>query len=111
MTTDLATAGQENSSGAKHKTSVLPGSPAPKPDVHRPNSSRGHAAASASASITATHGAKLATSSTHAPKTASAAAATAPVSLGTTISRSAPSASAAQPNHAESLTQIRDVMW
>ena len=111
MTTDLATAGQENSSVAKHKTSALPGSPAPKPDAHHANSSRGHAAASASASITAAHGAKLATSSTHAPKTASAAAATAPVSLGTPISRTASSVSAAQPNHAQPLAQIRDVMW
>jgi L-aspartate oxidase len=110
ITDHPASAGPKQSPANKHKSSALPGSPAPKPDAHHANSTPAHAAASASSRSTSAHAAKLATMPAHSPKTVTPAAA-APGSPGTPISRSASSPAPAQHDPADALTQIRDVMW
>jgi L-aspartate oxidase len=101
-------ANSKHAHGAKHKSSALPGGPAPKPDAHHANSTPAHATASASARSVVNHSTKLAASAAHSSKTAAAMAA-APIA--TPISRSASSPSTAQPATADPLTQIRDLMW
>ncbi len=71
----------------KHRSSALPGSPAPRPDSHTSNSSAAHSTASASSRSVAAHSAKLAV---------------APGSAAATQHADAPSVVFAQ---------IRDLMW
>ena len=102
--------------GVKQKSSGLPGSPAPKPDVHHANSTPAHAAASASARSVVKHSAKLVAATSHSSKVATAAVAASeiPGSLASPrerVSRSASSPALDHPDPTDPLTQIRDLMW
>jgi L-aspartate oxidase len=109
MTDHPASANSKHAHGVKHKSSALPGSPAPRPDAHNENAKSAQAAASASARSSMAHATKLSAAAMHSSKSATAAVAA--ETLGTPISPSASSPTTPHPDPADPLTQIRDLMW
>jgi L-aspartate oxidase len=106
-----AAANHKNATVAKHKASGLPGSPAPKPDSHSPESASARAATSSSARTATAHSAKLAASAgTHHGRASASVVATEHAANSSPSTNSRQHAATPHPATA-ALAQLRDAMW